>query len=212
MMVCIAFALWPAQDAGGKIRHPWSGFDVGSQILVETSVSEDGVVKSKEKKIHTIVEAAEDHVDVSILDGVGRNEIVRIPLKLAHEGAEIVEKGTETLEAAGRSWECTVTEFALDGRTIASWLSAESPDGLVKMVVKSGADETVTVLEETDREADIGGTKVMCWVTRSTSGTRTIARWQSHDVPGFNVRVETVEEKDGVRTTTTERVVSFRSK
>lgn len=216
MTLIILGALMQTQDPEVKIRHPWAGFGVGSQIVVNTSVAVDGEITSESKKGHTIIEADYTRVLISILDGVGRTELVEVSLKPAHEDATIVDKGTETIEAAGRTFECRVREFALGGQTVTSWLSADSPDGLVKLVGRGEETETVTVLEAIDREADVGKIKVNCWVTHTTitspAGTKSITRWQSHEVPGFNVRVETVETRDGVETTTTEQVVSSHPK
>lgn len=59
-----------------------------------------------------------------------------------------VDLGKETITAAGRDFECKVSEVPRGQGTIKTWKSIKYPGLVVKSVTKSGSVETSSVLDE----------------------------------------------------------------
>ena len=197
-----------------KEDHPWAAFKAGSWAKLESKVEMEGMDMPATSQTTTVKEVTDDFV-VIVVDMSGYPMEQKIPLKgEGNETAkdEFVDKGTETVAVAGKTFTCQVKEFAKDGTTVTTWTCADAPGGMVKSVSKTGDAEYATVLDKLDEKVKVGGKEIVCWVWKTTGPGSESTLWYSREVPGHTVKMVSVSDAGGTKVTSTQTLVEFEVK
>lgn len=197
-----------------KEDHPWAAFKAGSWAKLETTMKGEGFDMPATSQTTTVKEVTDEYV-VIVMDMGGYPMEQKLPLKGSGDSNakdEFVDKGTETLAAAGKTFTCQVKELTKGGTTTTTWLCPDAPGGMVKTVNKTDGGEITTILERLEEKVKVGDKEVTCWAWKTSGPGTESMLWYSKQVPGHTVKMETVSDAGGVKMTTSQTLVGFEVK
>lgn len=203
-----------AREALRGFRMPWSGFGPGSSVtyvetLLRPEISDAGTLEYKEERLRQVCTLEGGPGEKSRLRLAGRGLETTLPMTddlPQWTRGRGTRKGTASLEAAGKTWECAVTELLFDGKGNSRQVttihrSKGAPHWALRWRVENLVDGELQAAEEelllsASEKVKVGDREVSCRVIQVTvttaGGARTVHKdWRSDEVPGRLVRRET---------------------
>lgn len=195
-------------------KHAWADFDSGSSVKAKVttkrpSISAEGELVYRDETDEMTYVVVKNDGEKPVISMRSTLQTSEIPYYLTpptwFRGA-VEKKGKESLETAGRVWDCDVYVFSLDEGKDASqkttvWKAAGAPTWAVRTRVETFLNgRRNTMVEETlillDQPVEIEDRTLRCPVvemrTEVEGGPTTVKReWRTDAVPGRVARSET---------------------
>ena len=210
LTIGLLLALLAPQEHVTRKEHSWARFKPGTQVKYEMVISIPSRKEMNHTQTMTLKETKGNISRVSVSSETGsidRRYAFDVPYKV---------KGTETIKVEGKEFECEIRESVRGGETTKTWYCAEAPGRIVKMILDSGGDETVTRLIKLSETVRAMEKNFDCWVWEVKSANSFVSvsskLWLSDSIPGRIVKLRSTSESSGVRSTVRKTVASFEIK
>ncbi|MHC4847082.1 MAG: hypothetical protein ACYTEG_01355 [Planctomycetota bacterium] len=204
LLAVTTLAIAGPPDLRPRFGDGFTGFKAGSSVRMKRTV-----VMPNRAPMVTIVNSTLKKVSKTVLtiERVAENPLMKptpTVTKMPASGyAQLHEKQTakkledETIDAAGKKWPCTKTEFTVTGATgkqvITEW-TAKNPLMRVKRLKKDydaqgkAAGTQSILLSKVPQAREVGGKKVVCigyrMIQKSGEVEHRVDTWSSRQVPG----------------------------
>ena len=210
LTIGLLLALLAPQEHVTRKEHSWARFKPGTQGKYDMVISFPSKKDLNHTQTMTLKETKGNISRVSVGSETGsidRRYAFDVPYKVT---------GTETIKVEDKEFKCEIRESVRRGETTKTWYCAEAPGRIVKMVLDSGGDETVTRLTKLSETVRAMDKEFDCWLWEVKSANSFVSRntkmWLSDSIPGRIVKSHTTSQSSGVRTTVRTTVASFEIK